>query len=224
VIARSFSKILQTAGVSFGILGKKEPCCGDIARRVGELGLFEEQTEGCLDLFDKYDITDLATSSPHCFHTFKNEYPEAPFRARHYTLVLRDLLANGRLRFKKGVEATVTYHDPCYLGRHNQIFDEPREIIHSIPGLRMVEMGPSPGRQPMLRRRGRKDVAGPERRGQDERGPDQGGSSHRRRDSHHRMPLVSHYVRGCPKGRGAEEPFRVMDLNEVVLERLERVD
>ncbi|MCD6296909.1 MAG: 4Fe-4S dicluster domain-containing protein [Deltaproteobacteria bacterium] len=139
-IALSFSKILQSAGVDFGILGKKEPCCGDIARRVGELGLFEEQMEKCLDLFDKYEITDVVTSSPHCFHTFRNEYPEGSFRARHYTLVLRELIADGKLRFKKGVEATVTYHDPCYLGRYNRIFDEPREIIRSIPGVNLVEM------------------------------------------------------------------------------------
>jgi Fe-S oxidoreductase/nitrate reductase gamma subunit len=139
-IARSFSKVLQTAGVNFGILGKKEPCCGDIARRTGELGLFVEQMEKCLDLFDKYGITDVVTSSPHCFHTFQNEYPEGSFRARHYTMVLRKLIANGKLRFKKGVDATVTYHDPCYLGRYNRIFDEPREIIRSIPGVTLVEM------------------------------------------------------------------------------------
>lgn len=139
-IALSFSKILQSAGINFGILGKKEPCCGDIARRAGELGLFVEQKEKCLDLFDKYDITDVVTSSPHCFHTFQNEYPEAPFRARHYTMVLRELIADGKLRFKNGVEAVITYHDPCYLGRYNRIFDEPREIIRSIPGVRLVEM------------------------------------------------------------------------------------
>jgi Fe-S oxidoreductase/nitrate reductase gamma subunit len=139
-IALSFSKILQSAGVNFGILGKKEPCCGDIARRAGELGLFVEQMEKCLDLFDKYDITDVVTSSPHCFHTFRKEYPEAPFNTRHYTLLLRELIAQGKLRFVQGVKATVTYHDPCYLGRYNQIFDEPREIIRSIPGLNLVEM------------------------------------------------------------------------------------
>ncbi len=139
-IALSFSKILQSAGVNFGILGKKEPCCGDIARRAGELGLFVEQMEKCLDLFDKYGITDVVTSSPHCFHTFRNEYPEAPFNTRHYTMVLRELIANGKLQFKEGEEATVTYHDPCYLGRYNRIFDEPREIIRSIPWLNLVEM------------------------------------------------------------------------------------
>jgi Fe-S oxidoreductase/nitrate reductase gamma subunit len=139
-IALSISMILQLAGVNFGILGKKEPCCGDIARRAGELGLFVEQMEKCLDLFDKYHITEVVTSSPHCFHTFRNEYPEAPFNTRHYILLLRELIANGKLRFKERLERTVTYHDPCYLGRYNRIFDEPREIIRLIPGLHLVEM------------------------------------------------------------------------------------
>lgn len=139
-IARSFSKNLQTAGVNFGILGKKEPCCGDIARRAGELGLFVEQMEKCLDIFDKYGVTEVVTSSPHCFHTFRNEYPEAPFKTRHYTLILRELIADGKLRFKEGQAAKLTYHDPCYLGRYNRIFDEPREIIRSIPGFSLVEM------------------------------------------------------------------------------------
>ena len=139
-IARSFSAVLKAGGVDFGILGKKEPCCGDIGRRVGELGLFEEQKEGCEKLFEKYDITDLVTSSPHCFHTFKNEYPEAQFRARHYTLMLHELIAEGRLKFKKGIEAKVTYHDPCYLGRHNGIFDEPREVLKKVSGLELAEM------------------------------------------------------------------------------------
>jgi len=139
-IARSFSKVLQRAGVNFGILGKKEPCCGDIARRTGELGLFMEQMEKSLDLFDKYGITDVVTSSPHCFHTFQNDYPEKPFTVRHYTIVLRELIASGKLRFNKGIDATVTYHDPCYLGRYNRIFDAPREIIRSIPGTTLVEM------------------------------------------------------------------------------------
>jgi Fe-S oxidoreductase/nitrate reductase gamma subunit len=139
-IPLSLSKIFQSAGVNFGILGKKEPCCGDIARRAGELGLFVEQMEKCLDLFDQYGITDVVTSSPHCFHAFRNEYPEAPFKARHYVLLLRDLIACGKLQFKERMERTVTYHDPCYLGRYNRIFDEPREIIRLIPGLNLVEM------------------------------------------------------------------------------------
>jgi Fe-S oxidoreductase len=218
VMARSFSQVLRTAGVNFGILGKKEPCCGDIARRVGELGLFEEQTEGCLDLFDKYDITDVATSSPHCFHTFKNEYPEAPFRARHYTLVLREMLANGKLRFKKDVDATVTYHDPCYLGRHNQIFDEPREIIRSIPGVRLVEM--------THHRADSLCCGGGGGRMWQELSGEVKMSEIRLREAEATgaeilitaCPLCLIMLEDARKAAGLKEPIRVMDLNEVVLE------
>lgn len=139
-IARAFSSVLKYTKINFGILGSKEPCCGDIAKRVGELGLFIEQREKCLETFERYGIREIATSSPHCFHTFQNEYPKGSFRVRHYVLVLHELLKGGRLRFKKEIKTTVTYHDPCYLGRHNRIFDEPRKIITSIPGIRLVEM------------------------------------------------------------------------------------
>ncbi|MFH1081931.1 MAG: (Fe-S)-binding protein, partial [Pseudomonadota bacterium] len=224
IIARSFSRILQIADVNFGILGKKEPCCGDIARRVGELGLFEEQKEGCEELFDKYDISEVVTSSPHCFHTFKNEYREAPFSARHYTLVLRELMAQGKLQFKKKVEATVTYHDPCYLGRHNRIFDEPREIIRAIPGLRLVEMthhrvdslccGGGGGRM-------WQDLDGEVKM-----------SEVRVREAEATgaeilitaCPLCLIMLEDARKAAGLKEPFRVMDLNELVLQTLDGAD
>jgi Fe-S oxidoreductase/nitrate reductase gamma subunit len=220
-IARSFSKILQIAGVHFGILGKKEPCCGDIARRAGELGLFEEQMEKCVDLFDQCGITDVVTSSPHCFHTFQNEYPEAPFRSRHYTLVLRELIAQGKLPFKKGMNATVTYHDPCYLGRHNRIFDEPREIISSIPGLKMVEM--THHRADSLCCGG-----GGGRMWQDLDGEVKM-SEVRIREAEATGAQI--LITACPlcrimlgdgcKVAGLEKSLRIMDLNELVLEALE---
>ena len=218
VIARSFSEILQIAGVNFGILGKKEPCCGDIARRVGELGLFEEQKDGCEEVFDKYDITEVVTSSPHCFHTFKNEYPEASFRARHYTQVLQELLTNGKLPFTKKVEATVTYHDPCYLGRHNRIFDEPREIIRNIPGVKLVEMAHH--RADSLCCGG-----GGGRMWQDLQGEIKM-SEVRIREAEATgaeilitaCPLCLIMLEDARKAAGLKEPFRVMDLNELVLQ------
>ena len=221
-IARSFSSILQAAGVNFGILGQKEPCCGDIARRVGEFGLFQEQMEGCLDLFGKYGITDVVTSSPHCFHTFRNEYPEESFKARHYTRVLLELMAHGKLRFKNGVEATVTYHDPCYLGRHNRIFDEPREIIRSIPGVRLVEMNHH--RADSLCCGG-----GGGRMWQDLDGEVKM-SEVRIKEAYATGAQI--LVTACPlclimledarKAAGLKEAFRVMDLNELVLQALEK--
>jgi Fe-S oxidoreductase len=223
-IARSFSKILQLAGVNFGILGKKEPCCGDIARRVGELGLFVEQREKCLDLFDQYGITQVVTSSPHCFHTFRNEYPEAPFQARHYTLVLLELIANGKLQFQKGMEATVTYHDPCYLGRYNRIFEEPREIIRSIPGLSLVEMihhgadslccGGGGGRM-------WQDLDGEVKMG-DVRIREAQATGARILVT--ACPLCRIMLEDARKAAGLNETLRVMDLNELVLQAVEQAD
>jgi Fe-S oxidoreductase/nitrate reductase gamma subunit len=220
-IALSFSKILQTAGVQFGILGKKEPCCGDIARRVGEWGLFLEQMEKCLDLFEKYDIREVVTSSPHCFHTFRNEYPGAPFHANHYTLVLRDLIADGKLHFEKEVEATVTYHDPCYLGRYNRIFDEPREIIRSIPGVNLVEMthhgadslccGGGGGRM-------WQDLGGEVKMG-DVRVREAAATGARILVT--ACPLCRIMLEDARKAAGLNETLQVMDLNELVLQALE---
>jgi Fe-S oxidoreductase len=220
-IARSFAEILKRSGVRFGILGKKEPCCGDIARRVGEIGLAEEQKEKCESLFDKYGITDVVTSSPHCYHTLANDYPNSSFRARHYTMVLKELLENGKLSIGKPLKVTVTFHDPCYLGRHNRIFDEPRAVIRAIPGVRLVEM-----------ERCRQDSlccgGGGGRMWQDLKGE--------RKMSEVRIeeaeatgaqilitacPLCLIMLEDARKAAGKKEGFRVMDLNELLLEALE---
>ncbi len=221
-IARSFSAVLQSAGVSFGILGKKEPCCGDIARRTGELGLFVEQMEKSMDLFDRYGITDVVTSSPHCFHAFSNEYTEPPFRARHYTQLLQELIAGGNLRFKEGHAEKVTYHDPCYLGRYNRMFDGPREVIRAIPGVELVEMA----------HHGADSLCcggGGGRMWQDLTAGDVKMSEVRIREAEATGARV--LVTACPlcrimmedarKAAGLNEALRVMDLNELVLQSLQ---
>jgi len=149
-LARAFAKIMTHAGISFGTLGQRETCCGDIARRVGEEGLFEEQTQKATTLFEKYGITDVVASSPHCFNVIKNEYspreePEArdkgrAFQIRHYTQLLEELVNKGAIKPVHSLNIKVTFHDPCYLGRYNNIYKAPRNVIQSIPGVSLVEM------------------------------------------------------------------------------------
>jgi len=149
-LARSFARILKHAHIPFATLGSKEPCCGDIARRAGEDGLFEKHMEDCAGLFTRYGIRDVVTSSPHCFHTFRNEYPvfqalrpadeRLDLQVRHYTHVLQELVKGCSIKFERPLHLKITYHDPCYLGRYNQVFDVPREVITAIPGVEMVEM------------------------------------------------------------------------------------
>jgi Fe-S oxidoreductase/nitrate reductase gamma subunit len=222
-IAKSFSSILKRAGVSFGILGEKEPCCGDIARVVGEVGLFEEKRANCLDLFGQYDIREVVTSSPHCFHAFLNEYPDKSFSVRHYSLLLREFVRDGRLKFKKNGKLRVTYHDPCYLGRHNRIFEEPREVIRSIPGATLIEMGHHGPDSLCCGAGGGRMWQGKELDGEVRM------SEIRVREA--RATGAEILITACPlclimledalKTLGLEKELKVMDLNELVLQSLE---
>ncbi len=221
-IAVSFTSLLKQAGIDFGILGDKEPCCGDIARVVGELGLFQEKRENCSELLDKFGVSEIVTSSPHCFHTFLNEYRGTSFRVRHYSVLLQELVAQGKLKPKKGMKAAVTYHDPCYLGRHNRIFDEPRQVIRSIPGVRLVEMDHS-GADSLCCGGG----GGRMWQGQDIRGEARM-SEIRMREA--RRTGADILVTACPlclimmedalKTLGYEGAMKVMDLNELLLQSL----
>ncbi len=141
-VAQATAKILKMAGVSFGISGKEEFCCGEAVRRVGAEKVFKTAVKSNTELFKRIGAQKVITTSPHCYTTFKNDYPEYydKFDAVHITQVLSQLVKEKKIKPKKPFEKTVVYHDPCTLGRQMGVFDEPREILKSIPGLKLVEV------------------------------------------------------------------------------------
>ena len=139
-IAKSLAKALNKAGVNFGTLGNDEVCCGNEIRRMGDIWSFDALKEMNMEMFKQFPVKQIITTSPHCYNTFKNEYKELDIEVNHYSQVIADLIKQKKLTFSKKFEKTVTYHDPCFLGRQNQIFDEPRTILKNIPSLNFVEM------------------------------------------------------------------------------------
>ncbi|GAH78741.1 unnamed protein product, partial [marine sediment metagenome] len=141
-VAQAMAKLLKTAGINFGILGAEESCCGEPARRLGNEYLFQMQAEKNIELLKGYGVKRIVTACPHGYNTIKNEYPQfgGEFEVIHHTELISQLIKEGRLKIKKGLSELVTYHDPCYLGRYNDIYQPPRQIIRSIPDIKMVEM------------------------------------------------------------------------------------
>jgi len=145
-VARALVKNLNRLGIDFSILGNKETCCGNEIYSLGEKGLFEMLVEDNLSLLNRYGINRIITTSPHCFNAFKNRYGKGDLPVQHYTQYFADLVDKGKLQFSGRVEKVVTYQDPCFLGKHNNIYDEPRKIIESIPGIKFLELKLSRGR------------------------------------------------------------------------------
>jgi Fe-S oxidoreductase len=143
VIPMNVARILNKGGVEFGVLGTEEACCGNEIRRMGEFGLYEELQEENAATFQKYGIQEIIALSPHCMNALKNEYGDLGIKVSHYTEVLAAMIEEGSLTFNAPYNTKVIYHDPCFLGKQNKIFDEPRNILRAIDGLELLEFSGS---------------------------------------------------------------------------------
>ena len=139
---RAVAELLDAAGVPFMVLGEGETCTGDPARRMGHEFLFQMLAQQNVETLNAAGVRKIVATCAHCFNTLANEYPQlgGRYEVVHHTQLLARLVAEGRLRPASPVDATVTYHDPCYLGRHNRVFAPPRELLGSVPGVRLAEM------------------------------------------------------------------------------------
>ncbi|MDT8411433.1 MAG: (Fe-S)-binding protein [Vicingaceae bacterium] len=142
-ITRAFVKILNNVGINFAVLGTEESCTGDPAKRAGNEFLFQMQAMGNIQVLNAYEVKSIVTTCPHCFNTLKNEYPElgGNYEVKHHSQFLQELINEGKLTVEGGVfkGKKITFHDPCYLGRANDVYEAPRNLIEKLDA-ELVEM------------------------------------------------------------------------------------
>ena len=141
-VSTALIKVMKQAGINFSIIGSEEMCCGDSARRLGEEYLYQTLAEGNIELLKEFEFKKIVTHCPHCLNTLKNEYPQmgGEFEVVHHSQFILDLINSGKITLEKPIPASITYHDSCYLGRYNNIYQEPRKIISAIPQTSLSEM------------------------------------------------------------------------------------
>ncbi len=225
-VAKAMVKILQAAGVKFGILGAEENCCGDPARRMGDEYLFNTICQGNIEILKAHNVKKIFTACPHCYNTLKHEYPQfgGNFEVVHHTQLIADLLHDGRLKLSPSNTARITYHDSCYLGRYNDIYQEPRTILQAVTGAKSIELGRSGTRSFCCGGGG----------GHMWMEEDPGKRVNTRRVEEIVQAKVDFVATACPycltmfedgvKAKGAEETLHVKDLSELVAEALGKKD
>ncbi len=141
-VARAIVEVLRAADVSFGILGEEEPCCGEAVLRLGHSPYFQDVAQHAVDIFEKFDVSKLVALSPHCYDVFRNHYPNIneSFEPLHYTEYIANLIEADRLTLVGNLSSKISFHDPCLLGRVNELTDPPRAILETVPDAHVIEM------------------------------------------------------------------------------------
>ena len=221
---RALVEVLHAAGTRFAVLGKQEGCSGDPARRAGNEFLFQEQAKANVDALNEAKVKRIVTSCPHCFHTLKNEYPQfgGNYEVLHHSELLAHLLSSGKLQPETKMDQKVTFHDSCYLGRWNGIYDAPRTVLEAVSTGELIELT-------RKKERGFCCGAGGGRMWQEEKGP----RVNRNRTEEVLGSGAAVAAVACPfctimitdgvKDAQAEEKVQVLDIAEVVRKSLKNM-